>query len=52
MTRVTGKNIDNLGRMLGKKSDKLQSSIDEFYRSDVSQDKALKEYLGRVVYSA
>ena len=34
MTRMTAKNIENLGNELHKKSDKLQDSIDEFTRKD------------------
>ena len=52
MTKHTEKNIQDMGRQLEKKQDKLQTTIEEFKKVDGVQDKILKDYLGRVVLNS
>jgi hypothetical protein len=52
MTKHTEKNIQDMGRQLEKKQDKLQTTIEEFKKVDGVQYKILKDYLGRVVLNS
>ena len=47
MTSVSTKNIKTLGKVLGKKVDELQKSVDDFKTLDSQQDSGLKMQVER-----
>ena len=52
ITRLTSNNINQLGKQIHKKTDKIQDSLNDFMHKDQIQDKHLKAHIDKIIKSS